>query len=242
MRWRGSERLRLQGAHGLWRWLPPAIALGMLVVVRPFVPVDAYTPAWAGAYFAEIREAASRIPYRVGDWVGADVDVPPAARELLKPNVLMQRRFVNPNTGQTFNVLLVHCGDTRDMQGHYPPICYKGQGWGSPVAARKVTLALGEGRIPATDYEFRQFMGGSDRRLRVIDFFTLPREGDPFASDMKALDEASSLSLAAVLGAGQVQLIAGDTVSEGDRLRLAELFLEALKPTLETIAQGGRHG
>ena len=25
--------------------------------------------------------------------------------------------------------LLVQCRDARDLQGHWPPVCYRGQGW-----------------------------------------------------------------------------------------------------------------
>lgn len=224
------------------QWAPVALALALLIVVRPLAPFDASSPIWAKTYFAEIRDVAAKFPYRVGQWVGTDVDAPPAAIKILKPNVLMQRRFVNPATGQTFSVLLVHCGDTRDMQGHYPPVCYKGQGWGSPTSTRSVTLRFGAARIPATDYEFHRFINGARRSLRVVDFFVLPSAAAPFAADMSALDVASRHSLAAALGSAQVQLIAGDMIRDGERLPLAEEFLDALRPILQAVVAGGRNG
>ncbi len=217
--------------------LAPALAAALMLGLRPLLPVGVQTPSWARAHFDRVKQAAEAFPYRVGDWVGTDVEAPPAAVKLLKPNVLMQRRFVEPATGRTVSVLFVHCGDTRDMQGHYPPICYKNQGWGSPVEQRRVTLRAGRWRIPATDYVFRQFLDGRERALRIVNFFALP--GGRFAADMDALDEASRRADAAGLGAAQVQIIAGERIPESKRLELAQMFAEALAPALQAVREGG---
>lgn len=207
--------------------------------LRPLLPVGVQTPSWAKAYFVGVERAAQAFPHRVGEWVGTDVEAPPAAVKLLKPNVLMQRRFVEPATGRAVSVLFVHCGDTRDMQGHYPPICYKNQGWGSPVEQRRVTLRAQGLRVPAMDYVFRQFLDGRERTLRIVNFFVLP--GGRFAADMDALDQASRRADAAGLGAAQVQIIAGERIAESERLELAEMFAQALWPALEAVREGGGH-
>mgnify|MGYP007071125856 CR=1 FL=1 len=45
------------------------------------------------------------------------------------------------------NVAVVQCRDARDMGGHYPPICYPGQGWTPKNPGIAVPLRLGGGPV-----------------------------------------------------------------------------------------------
>ena len=45
------------------------------------------------------------------------------------PTAVLSRRFVELGTGRHATLGVIHCGDVRDMNGHYPPSCYPSSGW-----------------------------------------------------------------------------------------------------------------
>lgn len=147
-----------------------AAALGVTAFV---LSSQHLTPRDAGDYHAKVRAAtAEAIPYKLGEhgqWVGVDVPLPTAATELLSPNVLLAREYRNITSGERFTFLFVHCYDARDMLGHYPPVCYPGNGW---------DLAGARSR-PAPDpevsaFDFRQTINKRTEGLRVLQQFLTP--------------------------------------------------------------------
>src|SRR5262249_37434524 len=93
-----------------------ATAFGLLLQVRTYAAQDDSSP-----FHAKVRQLVAKIPNRIGHWEGIDGKVPAAAGKLLKPNAMFCRHYRNESTGRTATVLLVHCRDSRDMTGHYPP-------------------------------------------------------------------------------------------------------------------------
>ena len=108
------------------------------------------------AYHDSIRKVANNIPYVVGDYVGQDIPIPQGAIELLKPNVIISRRYSNLNNGATVDLLFVHCKDAQDMLGHHPPVCYPAHGWST---ARGEDVVEGDNRF-ATYTVTQSFPGG----------------------------------------------------------------------------------
>ena len=87
------------------------------------------SPVQTDEYHASVKAAVEAVPTVVGSWVGIDTPVPEAAVRMLHPNIILSRRYQNLSTNETLTVLLVHVRDARDVLGHYPPVCYPGQGW-----------------------------------------------------------------------------------------------------------------
>ena len=81
------------------------------------------------SYHKQITIVAASAPTQIGDWIGQDVPQPQSAINLLRPNVIVSKRYVNYVTGEAVNFLLVDCTDARDLLGHYPPVCYPNQGY-----------------------------------------------------------------------------------------------------------------
>jgi hypothetical protein len=88
-------------------------------------------------YHASVRQAAASVPLRTGTWFATEEPVPPSAMALIKPNVILSRRYVDAISGQQAILLLVQCRDARDLLGHWPPVCYAGQGWVQELAAER---------------------------------------------------------------------------------------------------------
>lgn len=225
----------------LGNWWAPVLSAVILLATAAFGLVGVGSDSGAAdAFHNRVRASIEGIPYKIGPWVGADVEAAAAATRLLKPVKLMQRRYTDPSTGGSFNLLIVYCGDTRDMLGHYPPNCYPAHGW-KPLGAEPSSFELGGGRYPATDYSFHRSAAGLDQKLDILNFFALPAGDARLVGTMKAVNLASQRRARVNLGAAQIQLLFGESISPDERRTITREVLEAIEPTLETITDGADH-
>src|SRR5690606_14514284 len=141
-------------------------------------------------------------PYAIGDWRGEDEEVIQAARKLLRPNGMVQRRYVQPGGGG-FGLLVVHCKDVRDMEGHYPPICYPSQGWTADGRSSE-TITIGEAAIPMRRYIFERHVGIDTSRIVVWNVFVMPGQ-EHLMADMDGLAPAARSTRRGGLWAAQIQ-------------------------------------
>ncbi len=222
----------------LGNWWAPALSAAILLATAAFGLVGVKGGGEsADVFHASVRSSMESIPYKIGPWVGSDVEAAAAATRLLKPVKLMQRRYTDPSTGKSFNLLMVYCGDTRDMLGHYPPNCYPAHGW----KARSVNAAsfeLAGSRFAATEYTFARSAVGVDQALDIFNFFVLPSGDARLVADMDAVNRASQQRTGVTLGAAQVQLLFTDHSTPAEQAEIRSLVLSAIEPTLETITAG----
>lgn len=215
----------------------PAVSAALLVFIalyRGFVPA---TTQGVDEYFARVREAIERVPYRIGPWIGRDGTPSEAARRLLQPNKIMQRDYTDPATGAQVSLLIVHCGDTRDMEGHWPPNCYPRAGWDLVTPGRQATFTLGGVTYPATVYSFERGTSAASRaRLTIFNFFVLPAE-NAIVSGMDEVNRAGQRRTTAGLGAAQVQILLPAGLAD-DADPVIEQFTRAVEPTIRAIARG----
>ena len=217
------------------RFAPAASAavLGLMWVVRG---VSVGPAPDTVAYFAEVAASIDSLPYKVGDWVGMDVEVQPAAVRLLNPNKLLQRRYRNAETGQSVQVLVVHCGDTRDMLGHFPPVCYPAHGW-AQLDAQPARVRITQTDTPAMTYRFKRSLGENETEMVVTNFFVLPGTAELTAPDMNALNTAAQSLAASALGSGQVQIVTDPTLTDKQRAEIVDGFLMALEPAIRAMSK-----
>jgi len=191
----------------------------------------------AELYFQNVQHIVKDIPYKIGPWLARDVDVAPAAVRLLKPNIITQRQYTDTNTGRSIQLLIVHCGDTRDMQGHYPPVCYPAHGWSS-IDVEKVSIEVGGSSLPARRYRFTRLNEGVESHLDVLDFFVMPGGLTQFHGDISALNRASRSTRGAGLGAAQIQLVAVNPNFDMLKDGVAKELISGIERALHVIAQG----
>jgi len=222
-------------------WLAPALSAALLVAMMAAAGASSVNPDRAEAYRAAVRRAAESIPYKVGRWVGRDVEAPPAAVKILRPNVLLQRRYTDPATGRAFSLLLVHTGDARDMLGHYPPKCYPAHGW-VEVDRKDTSIALGAGSVPATEYSFTRTSDGFEQSMNVIGFFVVPGGPSDVVASYGEVTAAGRRRDRAGLGAAQIQLVSGGDLDAAERREIAAEFVQAIEPVIRIIAGGAERG
>jgi hypothetical protein len=218
-------------AKSLMTW---ALSVGLLCGATAEV-MSYGKPQDAEPFHAHVREVFAGLPKKVGDWVAEDIELPAAAGKLLRPNVLLNRRFTNVLTGRVVDFLLVQCRDARDMVGHYPPNCYPGNGWQLNAAGEKTWSADGLS-ITGTEYKFLKpgFLG--EHPLYAANFMIIPGEG--FAPDMGGVQARANDPRRRVFGAAQVHVVFSGEVPAAERDEVVGLMLRANAAVIKAIRDG----
>jgi hypothetical protein len=205
-----------------------ALALGLLIQVRSYAAMDDSAP-----FHARVREAVGKIPIQIGDWEGAEVPVPPAAGKLLRPNVLFCRNYRQLSTGRRATLLLVHCRDSRDMTGHYPPVCYPGHGWIVRAPVQHKVLSFWGRDVPMAIYQFSRSDVDRSTRCTIYNFFALPRGN--LATEMSQVVAASADYRTRPYGAAQFQVVFDAGLPEPEQLQALHELLAPLGPVIDTM-------
>ncbi|MEM6392284.1 MAG: exosortase-associated EpsI family protein [Planctomycetota bacterium] len=207
-------------------------AAGVLLAGFAFITWARPSPADAEPYHAAVVQAANQLPLNVAGWEGRDVPVPDAAVDLLQPNVIVARRFVDPDTGQAVDFLLVHSKDARSMAGHYPPICYPQNGY-TAESDQPQTWSFQGQPVTGTAYTFLIGAGKNQARFHVANLLLLP--DGTVAQTMAEMRRAAADPAWRHFGAGQVQLLTSDDLTPDERDALIEKFLDANAPVIQAI-------
>ncbi len=216
-------------------YVPAALLLAVLLGLNQ----THLSPEDAADYHERVSDAAARIPYQVGPWKGKDQEVPPAAIELLRPNVMISRTYVHEVTGQSVSVLVIQCKDARDLLGHYPPVCYPAQGWriyetiqGVGLNGEKASAPTGSDHWALYRMEHgksERFAGGRDVYQKML----LPT-GVQTLSMQEVQDFAGNYQLRHY-GAGQVQVVMNSAGSESTRDM--DLLVDSLTAFEQTLGR-----
>lgn len=216
-----------------WETIAAIAMLCAMVVEWLLLP----RPADASSYHRAIATTAALIPMRIGNWVGEEVPVPHAAVVMLCPNVIVSRRYLNIASGAEVNVLIVQCGDARDMTAHYPPVCLVNAGWHLDSATPRET-AVGDLLIAGTDYLFSQKSFEHMSSIRILNFMVLP--DGRVARDMGLVNEAAADVRHRYFGAAQVQIATSTALPEAVRDAAVMDILSSIRPTIDAVRAGGR--
>jgi hypothetical protein len=220
-------------------FLCAAVLLALLImpVFAAWGNISARRPLGTNDYRARVRTALESVPYKIGPAVGLDAPPTPAAQKLLSPNKIIERRYIDPTTGAGFSILIVHCGDVRDMIGHFPPVCYPANGW-NPRGSSPVELEINGEHANAIRYDFSRVDEVIERRMSVLNFFVIPEEGATFFPSMDAVERASRSSDTGGLGVAQVQIVMPEESAPQWQQTIVRETLAAISPALRTISQG----
>lgn len=217
----------------------PLVAVMVMLILPRLLPYHRADQESILARNAAVLSSFRSVPYRIGEWVvgESEPEVPAAAVEILQPNVIFSRRYVNTNDRRWLSVLIVHCSDARDMQGHFPPNCYPANGW-TLESQQEYAIPVRSRQMALQAYEFRRMRGwAQEERLRVLNYFVLPNGETALA--MSAVRELARRYSTSIQGVAQVQIIASQDMSIEASLEATAELLEGLLPHLQVLEQGG---
>jgi exosortase len=186
----------------------------------------------AQAYHAKVREVADELPREIGKWKAADIELPEAAVALLRPNVLISRRYTNEQSGQSFAFMIVQCADARDMEGHYPPNCYPTSGW-TTLGQRPIQVDVGGMKAASMDYRFERVLQAGPETIEVVNLLVVP--GNGFVSSMRNIRQLGGTVTDRYYGAAQIQFVFDGYWDDQERLEAVEKVNETLEPLIRVI-------
>lgn len=216
------------------QFLAPALTIAILagLGVHSLLRTRA---ADAEPYHLRVRTVAGELPLNFGNWTGRDVEVPRAAMVLLRPNVMISRSYSNKENGHNVHLLLVHCGDSHSMWGHYPPVCYSGQGWQMVSQTPRHTNVDGL-MVPQMEYAFARNYSGQSQEQVIYDLMLLP--DGRIVLDMDSLLNAYKSYTRRFYGAAQMQLVFAADLPPEEREATVLEFLRVSRPLFDTILAG----
>jgi hypothetical protein len=206
---------------------------GLLLMGAAFSDRATKDPVAINAYHASVKEAVAAFPVSIGVWSGHDVDLPPSAIKLLRPNAIVAREYrTESNGGVSATLMIVQCADIRDMQGHYPPNCYPAHGWDSGA----ITTGARIGGLPATRYEFSRMVGNRAAAMTVYNLFVMPT--GHVTGSMDEVRKAGADYGLRPYGAAQLQILIGNGVDESLHAWVLDEMRAIAEPVLAVLLAG----
>ena len=199
-------------------------------------------PHESDGYHSRAAVAIAKVPKVFGTsnhtWfqTGKDILLPDDAAGMLKPNAYLHRLYMNPSTGRRVEILLVQCRDTRDMQGHYPPICYPSSGCSIDPG---ITQTWQAGSLSITGVEY-VVTRPSSQILIVRNFFVLPN--GKIVRDMDSVVAAAKDYRELVYGVAQIQLLFDASVGEVERNQIFAQMMGSNQDLLASLRSGTTGG
>lgn len=219
--------------------IAPLLCLGLLGAVEverrtQLEPKDA-EPYHARAA-AAVRATTRSVSVQGEPWSAQQVPVPEAAVKLLGNAEALRLSFKGRTSGHdcTADLLVVHCQDSRDMTGHYPPVCYPGSGYTetSRDLTQHAQTAAGL-TVPYVEYAFEKETGGRTSKIVVYNFFVVPGRG--VVREIQDVRDAAEDYQRRFFGATQLQLVVSAELPPSWRERILRSMLDANGPLLAAL-------
>jgi hypothetical protein len=214
------------------------IVSGLSIALLCGVGIDMISlsaPADASAYHARVRAVGAQVKDRIGDWKGRPTELPRAAVKLLRPNVAFSTFYENSYTGRRATFLMVQVADARDLFGHYPPICYKMQGF-QQVSGEPKDWTVDGLTIHGMEYQFEFRTFDRSESKCIMNFMIIP-DGST-QRDITAVDAQAADLQKRFYGAGQVQVIVDSSYPAKEREEIFRALVGGNRELIDAIRAG----
>jgi hypothetical protein len=220
-------------------FLAPLLCLGLLGAIEverrtQLEPKDA-EPYHARAS-AAVRAAARSVSVDGQPWSARQVEVPEAAVKLLGNAEALRLHFKGRLQAHdcSADLLVVHCQDSRDMTGHYPPVCYPGNGHTLVSTDLTQQARTPEGlTVPYVEYGFEKEVAGRPSKICIYNFFVVPGRG--VVRDIQDVRDAAEDYQRRFFGATQLQLVLSAELPPSWREHIFQAMLDANAPLLHAL-------
>lgn len=211
------------------------IASLLILVGAGAESVSLMAPAGSAEYHSYVRKVGRDLPLTIGNWAAREVPLPEVALKVLRPNLVISRRYTNAMNGLECSVLLIQCADARDLVGHYPPVCYPGQGW-KLIRDQAKDWASDPKPVCGMEYEFSRIKLESDSGIYVANTMIFPDGG--FGRNMDDLFAVAYTAHKRHFGAAQLQIVIDQNVPADERNQFVAQMLSIHRPVIDAIQMG----
>ncbi|MGI9014873.1 MAG: exosortase-associated EpsI family protein [Phycisphaerales bacterium] len=211
----------------------PFLAIALILMLPLGFPAGSANDAAAEVHNAQIREAFTEVAWQIARWRGDVVPLPASTDATLNPNAILSRRYREIGTGIEATLVVVHCGDARDILGHWPPVCYPANGFqltGQQALTVECDIGLAD-EFTVNRFDFyRPREWGDTLDVNVFNFFVKP-DGSTTADYQSITNLAGSAGRSA-MGIAQVQIVITHAMSAAEETRTLTQLLSGIKPLL----------
>jgi hypothetical protein len=214
-----------------------ALMLGMIAENKTHI-----TPADVEPYHARAKAAIESIPTTIGTWTAKGESVPREAIKLLRPNIILSLRYSDNDVSHDrwydrwASLLVDQCRDARDMNGHYPPVCYVNSGE-VQIYSQPRDWKVGDLVISGTEYHFLKTSATESTRTAVYNFLIVPRAG--ILRDMEGVRRAAEDYQQRYYGAAQFQVLMNADLPQQERDEIFTTLMQPCQPVIRTLMSGG---
>jgi hypothetical protein len=185
-------------------------------------------------FHARLRSVAASLPEQFGSWTSKD-HKSVGTQEYLHANVMIDREFINSQTGERASFLFIQCPDIRDLVPHFPAICYPGQGKTQVEAPKTRTWNVSGLSITGTEYSFESENFKEADGVIVDNFMLLP--GHRISKDMTEVRAHVPLRNR-FYGVGQIQVVFSIGMPVDRRDAIFNQLVGAYRPLIDAILDG----
>ena len=182
-------------------------------------------------YHARVASVINSIPIDFDGWVGRQVPLPQSATKLLNPNGIVARQYFHEEKGVYATLMIVQCSDARDMGGHYPPVCYPGNGWMEYPEKPAWSYLIGDQELRV--YGFHRQAGRKERELVIYNLFILPT--GVLTTSMRDVRKLSANYEYRQYGAAQLQVMIDGEIDSAEHAWIVESLYAAARPAIEAV-------
>lgn len=166
-------------------WVSTCVAVALLVT-------SGFAYRLAASQFAQLTGAArlpqgtlSRLPLRIGDWVGHELAINEAVIRITDTDDRISRTYSHRGNQGKVSLFVGFGTRMRDLMPHRPQVCYPGAGWTHEQTRRaRVTMNNGA-ELPCQIHAFSR--GGLDtRRVTVLNYYLIDGKFYPDVEELRS--------------------------------------------------------
>ena len=216
----------------------PLVSLALLLAGAIMLPNRVKPDPEAELRMGQVRFAVQNVPARIGAWKADNPkEIPREAQKLLRPNAILNKVYIHDSGERpSVHLLMVHCRDTRDMVGHYPPICYPSSGF-VPLAldgpdVETIVICGKPAKVRVYGFVMRQ-QNGISHSMQIFSAFILP-DGTVTGQIDDIYEQADRLAVS-VRGVAQLQVILQADVPRADAVEAVNEVLAGLRGLFHSL-------
>jgi hypothetical protein len=120
----------------------------------------------------ELPVPLSTFPYRIGGWVGSDIEIPEMIQRVADNDDFLSRSYRHKLTNAGASLYVAFTGRPRTMRGHRPVKCYTAAGW-NYLGTDESSITTVSGRaLPCQIHRFNRIEPFRDE-VFVLNFYIL---------------------------------------------------------------------
>ena len=212
-------------------WVSTCVAVALLAT-------SGFAYRLAASQFAQLTGAArlpqgtlSRLPLRIGDWVGRELTINAAVIQITDTDDRISRTYSQRGTPSRVSLFVGFGTRMRDLMPHRPQVCYPGAGW-THEQTRRAGVPLNNGaELPCQIHTFSR--GGLDtRRVTVLNYYLIDGKFYPDVEELRS----QALQFRTDVGyVAQVQIASGQDWPRNAAEKSLRAFAAASAGLIQTL-------